>query len=273
MLRLRVLTALLLIPLAVAAVLYLPAVPFALASGLVVLLGFHEWGRLVPFQGRALQAGFPALGALFLYALWSSHADRQLLQTLFAAAALWWLAVVAWILSPEWPGGRNPLLKFAAAFIAMGPAWLGLVALQGSGGHGPELALFLLVLVWVADSLAYFTGRFIGRHRLAPAVSPGKTWEGLFGGLTGAVAVSMIGAWHFGWTGPQWIQFVSVGTTAAAVSVIGDLFISLLKRQQHMKDTGHLLPGHGGVLDRIDSLLAAVPWALAWWLWLGLVVI
>ena len=273
MLRLRILTALLLIPVTVVAVLYLAPVWFAALTALVVLLGFHEWNRLVPFQALHLRLGFILLGALYLYALWTSYADRDLLRVVSAGASLWWLAVIAWILSPDWPGGRNPLIKFAAAFVSLGPAWLGLVALKAAGGRGPELVLFLLVLVWVADSMAYFTGRLLGRHRLAPAVSPGKTWEGVIGGLAGALAVAMIGAWHFGWSGVQWVQFVSVGVTAAAISVVGDLFISLLKRQQHLKDTSHLLPGHGGVLDRIDSLLAAVPWALGWWLWLGLVVL
>ncbi len=273
MLRLRILTALLLIPLTVFAVLALTPAWFAALTGIVVLLGFNEWNRLIPFQALHLRIGFVSLGALYLYALWTSHADREVLRIVSAGASLWWLVTVAWILSPGWTGGQNPLIKFAAAFVALGPAWLGLVALKATDGHGPELVLFLLVLVWVTDSMAYFTGRRLGRHRLAPAVSPGKTWEGVIGGLAGALAVAMIGAWHFGWTGVQWIQFVSVGVTAAAISVVGDLFISLLKRQQHLKDTSHLLPGHGGVLDRIDSLLAAVPWALGWWLWLGLVVL
>ncbi|RMG29208.1 MAG: phosphatidate cytidylyltransferase [Gammaproteobacteria bacterium] len=273
MLSRRILTALLLVPVTVTAVLWLPSPGFALFSGAVVLLGFLEWNRLVPFEAVPMRILFVFLGALFLFALWSSRGDRQLVQLVSAGAALWWLASLAWILSPGWSGGRNPLLKFAAAFIALGPPWLGLVALQGRAGHGPELALFLLVLVWTADSSAYFTGRWLGRRRLAPAVSPGKTWEGVVGGLAGAAAVSMVGAWHFGWRDERWIQFVSVGVTAAALSVVGDLFVSLLKRQQHLKDTSHLLPGHGGILDRIDSLLAAVPWALSWWLWLGLVVL
>ena len=122
MLRLRILTALLLIPVTVVAVFYLAPAWFAALTALVVLLGFNEWNRLVPFHALHLRIGFVLLGALYLHALWTSHADRDLLRVLSAGASLWWLAVIAWILSPGWQGGRNPLIKFAAAFVSLGPA-------------------------------------------------------------------------------------------------------------------------------------------------------
>jgi phosphatidate cytidylyltransferase len=140
--------------------------------------------------------------------------------------------------------------------LALLPAWLTLLFVHASPRMGPQLALLALALVWAADVGAYATGRMIGRIKLAPTVSPGKTWEGVGGGVLLALAV----AWAASvWLDQALLPLLAVAAATALVSVIGDLTLSMLKRNVGLKDTGSLLPGHGGVMDRIDGLVAAVP--------------
>jgi phosphatidate cytidylyltransferase len=145
-----------------------------------------------------------------------------------------------------------------------------ILALHQNGEEGPLLLLFLLVLIWVADSGAYFAGHRWGKRKLAPVISPGKSWEGVYGALVGASLCGAVLAWYQqDEAGALWLIPVSVVTVA--ISVVGDLFESILKRRMDMKDSGNLLPGHGGMLDRIDSLTAAAPvFALGLQLTIGL---
>jgi phosphatidate cytidylyltransferase len=133
-----------------------------------------------------------------------------------------------------------------------------MIQLHQTPAIGSGLVMFLFVLIWVADSGAYFAGRAFGKHKLSPHVSPGKTWEGAFGALLGAVVCGVV-LYRFEWFELSLVQLVFVCVATAWVSIGGDLFESVMKRQADMKDSGDLLPGHGGVLDRIDSLLAAAP--------------
>src|SRR5690606_473075 len=152
---------------------------------------------------------------------------------------------------------RLPLAPVAAAgYAALLPAWAALTHLHGVVALGPQLAMTVLALVWAADTGAYFTGRSLGRTKLAPAVSPGKTWEGVAGGVVTAGIVSAVAAV---WTGLPLGTLVTVGAVTALVSVLGDLTVSIGKRNVGLKDSGRLLPGHGGMLDRIASLPAAAP--------------
>lgn len=142
--------------------------------------------------------------------------------------------------------------------IVLTPLWTALVALHGNGEDGPSSVLFLMILIWVADSGAYFAGRQWGRNKLAPVISPGKTWEGVYGAVFGALICGLLLAWYRSdIEGFHWLVPVCVITVL--MSVVGDLFESVMKRKMDMKDSGTLLPGHGGVLDRIDSLTAAAP--------------
>ena len=131
--------------------------------------------------------------------------------------------------------------------------------LHGSDDHGASYFLYVFFIVWAADVGAYFSGKRFGRHKLAPLVSPGKTIEGMLGGLLCVSALAALAAWWFGYSGREAWVFVALSLLAALFSVFGDLFESLLKRQANIKDSSSLLPGHGGVLDRIDSVLAAAP--------------
>lgn len=134
----------------------------------------------------------------------------------------------------------------------------GLVYLQGFDQSG-WILLYLLSLVWIADIGAYFSGRRFGKNKLAPAISPGKTWEGVIGGMLANFLWMLLVHWISGGWGLPLLAFIVIGFVSAAISIVGDLFISILKREAGVKDSGKLLPGHGGILDRIDSIIAASP--------------
>jgi len=256
-LRQRILAALVLIPLVVWVVLWAPPPVFAVASALVLLGGVWEWTRLVPLAGLAPRLAFVLVFAGLLALGWLRLAQPDWAPGLLVLALAWWLLALAWILRPL-AGQRQRGLKALLALLVLPPAWVGLNLLHAAP-QGPAWLMFLLVLIWVADSGAYFAGRAFGRHKLAPRVSPGKTWEGVAGGLLACALVGWLGG---GWLGDATLNrpgLVLLAVATGAISVVGDLFISLLKRQVGLKDTGHLIPGHGGVLDRIDSLLAATP--------------
>jgi phosphatidate cytidylyltransferase len=180
-------------------------------------------------------------------------ADRiALQQPLFIIAALLWIVVV-----PLWmrAGLRATQVTWvgAAGFAVLVPAGLALLVLQ------PLHVLLVLILVWIADSAAYFVGRRWGRRRLAPSISPGKSWEGAGGGVIGALAYAIICGFFI--EGLAWAPYLAAAAVLAIVSIVGDLFESAAKRQAGVKDSGTLLPGHGGILDRIDSATAVLPLA------------
>ena len=257
MLRQRILAALLLIPLVVWVVLWAPPPVFAIATALVLLGAAWEWTRLAALPGPALRIGYLLAFAALLGLCWLRLNEPDWASGLLVLALAWWVLALAWILRPL-AGQRRRGLKALLALLVLPPAWVGLNLLHAAP-QGPAWVMFLLVLIWVADSGAYFAGRAFGRHKLAPRVSPGKTWEGVAGGLLACALVGWLGG---GWLGDAALNrsgLVLLAVATGAISIVGDLFISLLKRQVGLKDTGHLIPGHGGVLDRIDSLLAATP--------------
>jgi len=186
-----------------------------------------------------------AFGAVFAL-------GEPLSRTVLMAAVLFWV-----IIAPIWlargVGLQQRMALLAAGFIILVPAALALAALP------PLQVLAVLVLVWVADSAAYFVGRAWGRRKLAPRISPGKTWEGAWGGIAGALAYAIICGGLAG--GVAWIPLVAGAALLAVLSIVGDLFESAAKRQAGVKDSGTLLPGHGGILDRIDSATATLPLA------------
>jgi phosphatidate cytidylyltransferase len=210
-----------------------------------------EWARLCRLGARSAWLFAAALSLIFLLA------DRiGLQQPLFIVAAVWWIALApAWM----WHGVRAGQQTWlgAAGFAVLMPAGLAVLAL------GPLEVLRVLVLVWIADTAAYFVGRAWGRRKLAPAISPAKTWEGALGGLIGALAYAIIGGFWI--QGIAWVPFLAAAALLAMVSIVGDLFESSAKRQAGVKDSGSLLPGHGGILDRIDSAAATLPLAALLW--------
>jgi phosphatidate cytidylyltransferase len=261
MLKNRVLTALILIPLAVAAVLWLPGAAFAAVLGAVALLGGVEFTRLAGFATAAPRAIYLSLlgaaGLLGWYLL-----DSPWPPWLVGGLAVWWLGFAVALFGGgvgATPTAARRPAALAGSLALLAGCWLALVVLHTAPWAGPPVVLLLLILIWVADSGAYFAGRQWGRRRLAPRISPGKTVEGLLGALFGALVCAVAAhALHvLPGVGLGAILVLCLVTTLA--SVAGDLWESVVKRRAGVKDSGALLPGHGGVLDRIDSLLAAAP--------------
>ena len=251
-------TALIAAPLVVAALFALPALPFAVAFALLTALGAHEWARLAGIERIAAQAVYLALFLVLVVGLWVVPAARE--PALIVCCALWVLAalvVVGYPRSAQWL--PQPVLLLLGLTMLAG-AWLALITIREARG-GPWLVIWLFVLVWGADVGAYFAGRRFGRRKLAVAVSPGKTWEGALGGVALAWLACALLLRLPPLAALDWRLSTASGAIVAlcAISIVGDLFESVLKRIRGVKDSGRLLPGHGGVLDRIDSLLAALP--------------
>ena len=248
----RVITGALFGGLLVAVVLFLTT-PFAAAVlGVLWILGAWEWAGLARLTGgaRFAYAALCAGAMLVLYFYAESGAVYALLIIELIGLLLAFLAVLTY------PRKFGMETVGIAGFVALVPSWLLLVRLHGDPPLGPALAMTVLAIVWAADVGAYTFGRAFGRIKLAPAVSPGKTWEGVTGGLVAAAAAAWLAAILIGL--PPW-GLLALGVFTALASVVGDLAVSVFKRNVGLKDTGTLLPGHGGVMDRIDSLTAAIP--------------
>ena len=264
MLKQRVITASVLALIALWVVLKLPAVGFGAVLMAVLMLGAWEWADLAGLaqpRGRLLYGGMVLVLILTIWPLVERPAFvAGLLTPVFAAwcYAVFWL----WRYSGQPERQNRPLGVGAAGVVALVAAWVALMGLRNE--FGPGHLLFLLMLIWAADIGAYFAGRLWGRRKLAPAISPGKTWEGVWGAAAAALAFALIGAAVLG-VGSRWPGFVAVCMVTVGFSIVGDLFESMLKRQRGVKDSGSLLPGHGGVLDRLDSLIAAAPVFLLGW--------
>ncbi|MCF8003961.1 MAG: phosphatidate cytidylyltransferase [Chromatiaceae bacterium] len=268
-LRARVLTALLLAPLVMVGVLLLPTVWVALLMALFVAMGAWEWSALAGFDARAVRAGYVVLALACLLLLWLAAATLFDIFIL-AAAALWWLVLSVRLVSIEridQPTQIEPVLLLLGLLVLLAP-WLALVQLHRLPDNGPGVALGLLMLIWIADSAAYFGGRRFGRVKLSVLLSPGKTRAGVYAGLAAAVVWGAIVAVLLGLAAVKTLLLLLICVLTAVMSVVGDLFESLLKRRRGIKDAGSLLPGHGGILDRIDSLTAAAPIFALGYIWL-----
>jgi len=265
----RTLTALLIVPLPVAAVLLLPTPYLAVCLGLVLAPAAWEWAALAGIATTAGRVAYLSVIAVCLLALWQPVL-RQWFPYLTAAAVIFWCAVALFLfrlqtIAPR--SGSDPAMAVAGLAVLVGP-WVAITHLHACSAKGPYLVLFLLVIVWAADILAYFAGRLWGQTKLAPVISPGKTRAGVYGAVAGATLCGALLAWSMPLSPWHVLGSVALCTLVAIASVIGDLFESFAKRRRDLKDSGHLLPGHGGILDRIDSLTAAAPLFTLGILWL-----
>lgn len=265
----RILTALLLVPLPVAGVLLLPTPYLALCLGLILLFGAWEWAALAGIDGRVQRLAYVSSVAICMIALWQPPL-RPWFPSLIAGAVVFWCLVALYLFHLrviERKVGLDPLVAAVGLPVLLGP-WVAITHLHAHPTDGPYLVLFLLVLIWAADILAFFTGRQWGREKLAPLLSPGKTRIGVYGALVGAAVLGLMLSWGKGLPSRYALLLVTLCVVVAFVSVIGDLFESLIKRRRGVKDSGQLLPGHGGVMDRIDSITAAAPLFTLGLIWL-----
>lgn len=263
----RIFTGLALSALALFLILGLSTPVFAWASLIIILVGAGEWAALTGVDHTLAQGVYIALIAgLAACAWWSVSIGLAWIPVI--AGAVWWfcVAVLLVLWRPDWAGHRVQAWLRVAGLPTLVLAWLALVLIHR---YDAWLLVFLIVLAALGDTAAYFVGKHFGRHRMAPLLSPGKTWEGLLGELSAALLASLVGAYVFaGGSLGSYIAFVLLAMLSVLASVCGDLFESLLKRVAGAKDSGHLLPGHGGVLDRVDSHLAAAPIFLLGLMWL-----
>lgn len=257
MLKQRIITALILLPIALCGFFLLEGSGFALFIGLVVTLGAWEWARLAGFDAQIARVSFAAVVAVLLFGL---HIFPDLAPWVLGAAVLWWAVATYLVLTfPQsavhWSTTATKLL---IGLLILLPAWQGLVLIKAMP-LGNWLIMAVMVLVWGADIGAYFSGRKFGKRKLAPKVSPGKSWEGVLGGLLLSLLITAVVGVVRGWSTSQMFAALAGAALIVLISVVGDLTESMFKRQSGIKDSSNLLPGHGGVLDRIDSLTAAIP--------------
>ena len=264
----RIATAAVLVAAVLAALFLLPPYAWAAVVLVVVTAGAHEWGRLIGLRGATLWlfvAATLAVGGVLL-ALAPPVPGSGWPQTVVASACglatLFWLVVATPCVLRNWQP-RFTLLRALFALIVLVGAFVAVVELQA---RSPWLVLAAMAIVWIADTAAFFAGRKFGRHKLAPQISPGKSWEGAWGGIAAVAAYALLlvplatrARVRPDVDGASIALWIAFAIALAALSIIGDLHESLLKRRAGVKDSGALLPGHGGILDRTDALLAAMP--------------
>lgn len=262
MLKHRIITALILAPLALAGIFGTDVQGFYWFVGAIVAVAAWEWARLSGYERQSLRVSYAVYVAVWLIFV------RYIPATPILYVGLaWWLIAIVLVL--RYPGTsrfwRQRSVKLGIGLLILIPFWKTMLALREAQmlvdiDLGVHLVLFYaLLLIWAADTGAYFAGRAFGKAKLAPAVSPGKSWAGAWGGLACTVVLALVAAYWLDLSTALTIQLVVVTVIAAIVSIFGDLTESLFKREAGIKDSSNLLPGHGGVLDRIDSLTASIP--------------
>ncbi len=273
----RILTALILAPLAITAIFYLPLTYFAGFILIVMAIGAWEWGPFMGFSSNRRRIFFVLTNVILISMLWLALPLDKLWTSASELHAfiigILWLTVVWWLLSafltfvyPRysafWSSHRS--VRGIFGWLTIVPTWLAFMILrsheyQVDQYDGAQLIMFLFLMVWSADVGAYFVGKAIGKHKLMPNVSPGKTVEGFFGGVLFACLMISLSGYFIGWSWSQQLTVLLVTVLITTISVLGDLNESMFKRQAGIKDSGSILPGHGGILDRIDSLTATAP--------------
>lgn len=276
MLKQRVLTAVILAPLAIAAIFYLPLAYFAALLLVIMGIGAWEWGPLMGFATNKRRSFFVLASVSLIGCLWYLLPPNQLwkvgdlttnaIYILWLAVAWWGMSAILTLVYPRfssfWSSHRS--IRGVFGWLTLIPAWLAFMVLRSSHYgtdpyHGAQLIMFLFLMVWSADIGAYFVGKSVGKRKLLPNVSPGKTFEGFIGGIFTSCLLVYIAGNIIGWTSEQNTIVLMVTIVITTISVLGDLNESMFKRQAGVKDSGTILPGHGGVLDRIDSLTATAP--------------
>jgi phosphatidate cytidylyltransferase len=287
MLKQRIITALILAPLAILAILFLPVEQFKIAVAGVVALGAYEWANMSGITDRVSKASFMTLilficGVLIFAVggqeVWYQGELNGIYKTILGVAAVWWAVSLGMILTyPKYSAVWTHNVPIRAAFgvLTLIPTWVAVISLRNNlyevdPFYGASLIFYVLGIVWAADIGAFFVGVKFGKHKLRPNVSPGKSIEGLFGGVMASLAIIAFAALHYQFEASRMGLHLLIGVITVAVSALGDLNESMFKRCAGIKDSGKLLPGHGGIMDRIDSLTAAFPvFAFCYVIWMA----
>jgi len=265
MLKQRIITSLVLTPFVIWGVFSLPAVYFALFILIIVALASWEWAHLSGVVSSTSKAVYTlCVVASLMLLVWYLDINHFDFNLLLYISIFWWLYRVIRVLTfrtsstDESATGKLSLITALSSVVALVIPFYAIIYLRDVYSFHDYL-FYLLMLIWSVDVFAYFFGKYLGKKKLAPHVSPGKTWEGVYGALLATVIAAIIGTLSFGFTLNQGFVFFGLSLVVVIISIFGDLSESLYKRQNAIKDSGNLLPGHGGMLDRVDSLSAAAP--------------
>ncbi len=259
----RVLTAFILIPSVVGGIMYLSSTILAIALGIFVLIAAWEWTDICGWHNNFARTSYTVVtitGLIAAFLILKFHPIN--IYPILIIALSWWLLMLYWQIGVqyEWlydPVPKSAWLKAMLGIVILVPAWTALVYLhQHYTGYS---VLFFFSLIWLADSSAYFVGKAYGQHKLAVKISPNKTWEGVYGAISTGLLLSLGYTWWREMGIHESILFIGLCFVTILISILGDLAESMFKRQMRLKDTSQLLPGHGGMLDRVDSLTSAAP--------------
>ena len=261
MLKTRFITSIISLVILGAVLFVVPAVIAQLIITAVILIGAWEWSGFLTHAGNAARSAYVAVIAALMAAM--LFVVPEMNDRLLQLACVWWFVAFLWTFA--FPTPIPTAVRWLCGALVLVPLFVALLSLYSLA---PKYLLFSLLIVWAADMGAYFVGKQFGRVKLAPSISPGKTWEGVFGGLGMVVILSLVWA-HF--ADLQVSVLLPFCLAVGAVSVVGDLTVSMFKRTAGVKDSGKMFPGHGGVLDRVDSVAAAAPLFALGLTWFGLV--
>lgn len=272
MLLQRTLAALVLAPLVILIILLSSTPVVGLIGALAFLVAAWEWIQLSGLRSPLWRVVVLAATAGIFILLWWVHRTAWT-PLLLAVGVAWWLLACLWLRHFAFaaaPTRENLALKLLAGASVIFPAWIALLSIHAHGPRGNWWLLLAFVVVWASDIGAYFSGRAFGKRKLAPQISPGKTWAGVYGALVAGVAITTCSGWLLDVRGGKLLALALLAAITVAASIVGDLLESLMKRHAQVKDSGSLIPGHGGLMDRMDSVFAALPVFAAGLLLLGL---
>ena len=260
MLKQRIITAAIMIPIVIATIFLLETLWFSVLVAIFVAIGAWEWAGLCK-PSKKYQYTYSLMSLLILVGLYSVS-DSKLYENVIFSGVIYWIIAVFLIFSYQnrcklLP--KSSLILLAMGFFLLIPMWVSLTVLKSFPENGASLIMFLMLLIWGADTAAYFVGKKWGKRQLASQVSPRKTWEGSVGGIIAGITISLAYVIVSDQTLDKGVTLIGLSILTVSISIIGDLMESMVKREANTKDSGSILPGHGGVMDRIDSLTSAAP--------------
>lgn len=256
MLKHRLLTAFIALPLLALAIWFFPPIPFAVVLTLLVGYSAWEWSSLVGLTQALHRAVYVA--AVLLVVLGANWLPMFPVLVVGFIALLWAFAAIVWYQCDKKPLGlQHAVGRGVVGVLLLVPFWVAAMTLRLDASMGPGWVFYAMAIAWATDTGGYFAGKYWGQHKLIPRVSPNKTWEGLIGGFVLALITAFVASFFFPFSAHQRLFMMAIAVVSVFASVVGDLSVSVLKRITGLKDTGSIIPGHGGLLDRMDSLAAA----------------